>query len=103
MWGHGSTLTSGGYGPFMARFDKTGALTSTFGGSGEVPPEVSPNFYASFELLPDGGVLVANWQGHGEGNGEKGRQLVEFDAQGEYRDSWSDPARISSLQGILLV
>lgn len=97
------TLVSGGYGPFFAVFTPSGTLERTFGGVDEVPTEVSPNFYASFELLPDGSLVVANWQGHGPDHGAQGRQLVEFDAQGRYVDSWSDPQRISSLQGILLV
>jgi hypothetical protein len=99
----GTTLVSGGYGAFMARFDTTGRLTATFGGRGSVAEGVQPFFYASFQILPDGGVLVANWQGHGPDNGSKGRQLLEFDAGGALRASWSDPQRISSLQGILLL
>lgn len=98
----GTTLVSGGYGPFFAVFDKAGTLVRTFGGKGLVPDEVSPNFYASFELLGDGGILVANWQGHGPDNGAKGRQLIEFGPGGEYRSSWSSLG-ISSLQGILVL
>lgn len=99
----GSTLVSGGYGPFFALFGPAGNLLRTFGGVELVPAEVSPNFYASFEVLGDGGLLVANWQGHGPDNGAKGRQLVEFGADGVYRGSWSDPERISSLQGLLVL
>ncbi len=99
----GRSLVSGGYGAFLALFDRDGNCIQTFGGRGQVPEEVSPNFYASFELLPDGGILAANWQGHGPDNGGKGRQLVEFASDGTYRGSWSDPQRISSLQGILLL
>jgi len=99
----GTTLVSGGYGPFFAVFDRSGGLVRTFGGKGQVPDEVSPNFYASFELLGDGGLLVANWQGHGPDNGAKGRQLLEFGPEGGFRAAWSDPTRISSLQGILVL
>jgi len=99
----GTTLVSGGYGPFLALFDREGTLTKTFGGRDRVPAEVSPNFYASFEILSDGGILVANWQGHGAANGAKGRQLVEFSPDGTLRGSWSDAERISSLQGILVL
>jgi len=99
----GSTLVSGGYGAFMARFDAEGKLIQTFGGKGQVPDEVSPHFYASFEMLPDGRILAVNWQGHGPGQGHQGRQLVEFAADGTYLGSWSNPQRISSLQGLLLL
>lgn len=99
----GTTLVSGGYGPFFAVFNRQGALVRTFGGKGEVPAEVAPNFYASFVFTEDAGVLVANWQGHGPDHGAQGRQLVEFGPDGAYRGSWSDPGRISSLQGLLLL
>ncbi|MGL1890055.1 MAG: hypothetical protein OCD02_00440 [Spirochaetaceae bacterium] len=99
----GTTLLSAGYGAFMANFDYQGNLENTFGSKKDVPEIVSPFFYAAFEILPNGGVLVANWQGHGKDNGNKGRQLVEFDTNGKYVGSWSNSSRISSLQGILLL
>jgi hypothetical protein len=99
----GTTLVSAGQGAFMARFDRRGNLASTFGAAGTVPDEVSPFFYATFQVLPDGRVIVANWQGHGPENGAKGRQLLEFSAAGKLLDSWSDPHKISSLQGVLVL
>ena len=68
-----------------------------------MPDEVSPFFYATFQVLDDGRVMVANWQGHGPENGHKGRQLLEFSAAGKLLNSWSDPHKISSLQGILIL
>jgi hypothetical protein len=97
----GGTLVSAGYGGFMARFDPQGRLSGTFGGAGQVPDEVAPFFYATFHVLANGHILVANWQGHGPDNGHKGRQLLEFHADGSLLGSWSDPDKISSLQGIL--
>lgn len=99
----GATLVSAGYGGFMARFDADGRLAGTFGGKGQVPDEVAPFFYATFAVLENGHILVANWQGHGPDNGRQGRQLLEFDGGGNLLGSWSDPAKISSLQGILPV
>jgi hypothetical protein len=99
----GGTLVSAGYGAFMARFDASGACVQRFGATGSVPEEVAPFFYASYERLPDGRLLVANWQGHGPDNGHKGRQLLEFNAEGQLQRSWTWPNHISSLQGLLLV
>lgn len=99
----GSTLVSAGYGAFMARFNPQGQLIGTFGRATEVPAEVAPFFYATFQVLEDGRILVANWQGHGEDNGAKGRQLLEFSASGVLLGSWSDAEKISSLQGLLIV
>jgi hypothetical protein len=97
-----STLVSAGYGAFMAWFDASGRLDRVFGGASEVPAEVQPFFYAMFEPLKDGSLLVANWQGHGPDNGAKGRQLLHFAPGGGYLDSCSFPG-VSSLQGILVL
>lgn len=99
----GSTLVSAGYGAFMALFDEGGALVQRFGGAAELPPRIAPFFYATFQHIPGGGLLVANWQGHGPDNGHKGAQLLEFDAERRLVATWSAPGRISSLQGILTV
>ncbi|MEO7494405.1 MAG: hypothetical protein ABIT83_21915 [Massilia sp.] len=99
----GSTLVSAGYGAFMAEFDAEGECVRRFGAADEVAPAIAPFFYASFEQLANGRLLVANWQGHGPDNGAKGCQLLEFDEAGQVVGSWSAGERISSLQGILLV
>lgn len=99
----GRTLVSAGYGGFMALFDQNAKLAQRFGGADQLPAPVAPFFYASFQRLGDGGLLVANWQGHGPDNGHKGAQLLKFDANGRLVDTWSAPERISSLQGILPV
>lgn len=99
----GTTLVSAGYGAFMARFDATGALVQTFGRKEGLPAEVEPFFYATFRRRADGTLLVVNWQGHGPDNGTKGRQLLEFAADGTFLGSWSSPGHISSLQGLLLL
>lgn len=98
-----SILVSAGYGSFMAKFSKDGKLLSTFGRASDLPPEIVPNFYASFCLVPDGSILLANWQGHGEDNGNKGRQLIQFSSDGSYLNSWSFPEVISSFQGLLIL
>jgi hypothetical protein len=99
----GRTIVSSGYGAFMAVFSKTGKLVKRFGEKKKLPPEINPNFYASFQIAQDGNILVANWQGHGPDNGEKGRQLLCFSSEGDYLKSWSFPDKISSLQGLLLL
>lgn len=99
----GGTLVSAGYGAFMARFAPDGSLEQIFGRAADLPPEIAPFFYASFQLRPNGMLLVANWQGHGPDNGGKGRQLLEFAPDGQLVGSWSSPAHLSSLQGLLVL
>lgn len=100
---NGNLLVSAGYGAFMAELDPAGEIVRKFGGKDQVPAEANPFFYAMFQLLPDGNVVVVNWQGHGEGLGESGIQLLEFNPAGAIVWQWSDSTRISSLQGVLVL
>ncbi|MEO8615018.1 MAG: hypothetical protein ABI600_07755 [Luteolibacter sp.] len=100
---NGNLLVSAGYGAFMVEIDPDGKTIRKFGGKEQVPAEVNPFFYAMFQLLPDNHIVLANWQGHGEGFGASGIQLLEFDPAGAIVWKWSDPTRISSLQGVLVI
>jgi hypothetical protein len=100
---NGNLIVSAGYGAFMVELDSAGEIVRKFGGRDQVPAEVNPFFYAMFQLLPNGHIVLANWQGHGEGFGESGIQLLELDAAGEIVWHWSDSRRISSLQGVLVL
>lgn len=99
----GNLLVSAGYGAFMVELDPAGGVVRKFGGKDQVPAEVNPFFYAMFQPLPNGNVVVANWQGHGEGFGGSGIQLLEFDPAGAIVWQWSEAAKISSLQGVLVL
>ncbi len=100
---NGHTLASAGYGAFMAELDGHGEVVRRFGAKGATPAAVNPNFYATFQVLPNSHVVVANWQGHGPGHGTSGVQLLEFDPAGQIVWQWSDAKIISSLQGILVL
>lgn len=99
----GNLLVSAGYGAFMVELDSKGNVVRRFGDKDQLPAAVNPFFYAMFQLLPNGHVVLANWQGHGEGFGGSGVQLLEFDAGGSLVWQWSDSARISSIQGVLVL
>jgi hypothetical protein len=100
---NGNLIVSAGYGAFMVELDPAGKIVRKFGGKDEVPGTVNPFFYAMFQLLPNGHIVLANWQGHGEGFGESGIQLLELDTTGNIVWHWSDSSRISSLQGVLVL
>jgi hypothetical protein len=99
----GNLLVSAGYGAFLVELDPAGKIVRKFGGRESVPVAVNPFFYAMFQLLPDGHIVMANWQGHGEGHGAKGIQLLEFNPRGEIVWQWSQAEIISSLQGIVVL
>jgi hypothetical protein len=99
----GNLLVTAGYGAFVVELDPNGKVLRKFGGKESVPERVRPFFYAMFQLLPNGNVVLANWQGHGPGFGRSGVQLLEFDPGGGLVWSWSKPDLISSLQGVLVL
>ncbi|WP_207426690.1 hypothetical protein [Pedobacter sp. SYSU D00535] len=96
--GKGKIVVSAGYAGNFQIFDKEGKALTTFTG----PENVNPNFFSGYQILKNGNYLVTNWQGHGPNYGKSGHQLLEFTPQGELVWSWKqDPAKYSSLQGVL--
>jgi hypothetical protein len=96
-------IASAGYGAFMVELDQDGKVVRKWGAKGQVPDEVISNFAAMFQLLPNGNVVLANWQGHGPGHGNSGVQLLEYDRDGKIVWQWSKSDMISSLQGVLVL
>ena len=100
---NGDTIMSAGYGHFMVEVDKNDKIVRLWGDTDQVAPEIKPNFYALFQILPNKDIVVANWQGHGKGHGESGRQLLEFGPDNKIVWTWSDAPKISSIQGVLVL
>jgi hypothetical protein len=100
---NGNLIMTAGYGAFVVELDPGGMIVRKFGGKDQVPEPVRPFFYAMFQLLPNGNLVLANWQGHGPGFGHSGVQLLEFNGAGEIVWSWSKAELISSLQGVLVL
>jgi hypothetical protein len=100
---NGNLMVTAGYGAFVVELDAGGKIVRQFGGKDCVPERVRPFFYAMFQLLPGGNIVLANWQGHGSGFGASGVQLLEFNPAGEIVWSWSKAELISSLQGVLVL
>ncbi|MCU0771111.1 MAG: arylsulfotransferase family protein [Verrucomicrobia bacterium] len=96
-------LVSAGYGAFAVELDARGNVLRKIGGKEQLPESVRPYFFALFQLLPNGHLVLANWQGHGPGLGHSGVQLLEFDPAGELVWTWSQAELISSLQGVLVL
>jgi hypothetical protein len=97
---NGKTILSSGYNANLQVFDSKGKLTDTING----PAEVNPIFYAGFQILANGNYVVTNWQGHGPKFGDTGIQLLEYTPAGKLVWSWKqDPAKYSSLQGVIVL
>ena len=100
---NGNTLASAGYGAFLVELGARGEIVRRIGAKSEALAFANPNFYATFHLLANEHIVVANWQGHGTGHGASGVQLLEFDQKGGVVWQWSDASRISSLQGVMVL
>jgi hypothetical protein len=100
---NGNLMVTAGYGAFVVELSSDGKIIRQFGGKDQVPEKVRPFFYAMFQLLTNGNLVLANWQGHGPGFGRSGVQLLEFNPAGEIVWSWSKADLISSLQGVLVL
>lgn len=97
---NGHTIVSSGYSKNLQIFGTDGKLVDTITG----PAEVHPHFYSGFQVLNNGNYVVANWQGHGPKFGASGTQVLEYAAKGKLVWYWKqDPAKFSSLQGIIVL
>lgn len=107
----GTTLISTGYGAELVRTDRQGKILRRFPDKTEKERNATfwknakPNFFAGFQILDNGNIVVANWQGHGNGYGTSGYQLLEFDSSLTTTVSYwkQDAAMVSSLHGVLVL
>jgi hypothetical protein len=99
---NGNVFVAAGYGAFLAEVNASGAIVREIGAAPQ-PAGVNPYFYGMSQIMPNGDVVVANWEGHGAGHGNAGIALLEFNASGTIVWQWNKPAIISSLQGVLVL
>jgi outer membrane protein assembly factor BamB len=96
----GETVVATGFAGSLQFFNSKGELVKKIGGQ----TEVSPHFFAGFQILSNGNYVVTNWQGHGPAFGDKGIQLLEFNVNGDLVWSYKqDPSKFSSLQGVIVL
>jgi hypothetical protein len=100
---NGRTLASAGYGAFLVELNADGSVARKFAEKEALPPALNARFYATFQLLPNGHIVIANWQGHGPGHGASGVQLFELDPTDAVVWQWSEAPLISSLQAVLVL
>jgi hypothetical protein len=114
-WGHiweallmsdGNVLVSTFYGASLDVVDKTTHTVTRRYGTRQMPDAATlkPNVFADVQILPNGNLITANWQGAGAGNGTMGIQVIEFDPSGAV--AWfykQDPNIFSSIQGVMVI
>lgn len=84
----GRLLLSGGYSKGLYTFDAEGKLLKDT--VLEQPEGLSNYFYAGFQILKNGHVVMANWTGHNEKDFKPGWKAVELDKDHKVVWSWNE-------------
>lgn len=85
----GNTWLSGGYSQAVVELSPENRVIRSF--TAVQPPGFENNYYSGFQVLGNGHLVQANWNGHNDGDYKPGLQLFEFDAQGNTVWSWMAP------------
>lgn len=98
-------VTSGYGSAILVIEPTTNKVLTTIGGKGQPDAAtIVPNFYAGFQVLPNGHFVVTNWEGHGGGNGGTGVQLLEYEPSGQLVWTWKQDSKlVSSLHGVIVL
>lgn len=85
----GKLLVSGGYSKGLFTFDAEGKLLKDI--VLQQPEGLSNYFYAGFQILKNGHLVMANWTGHSEKDFKPGWKAVELDADDRVVWTWNEP------------
>lgn len=98
---NGNVLVATGHGANLTILDTAGKVVKTYGGTNQPQvAEVKPNFYAMFQVLKNGHIVVSNWHPTDPGNCV---QVLEYDTSGQMVWSFKDPTRITAIHGVLVI
>ena len=100
--GNGETVVSCGYAANLQFFDAEGEFVRKITAG---TMDARPFFFAGFQILDTGNIVLTNWQDHGAGHGDSGLQVLEYEADdGDLVWYWEqDPSYISSLQAVIVL
>ncbi|MBT3378191.1 MAG: hypothetical protein HN406_21470, partial [Lentisphaerae bacterium] len=99
---NGNTMLASGYGAFIVEIAPDGEWVRTLG---RAPGQKvkSPKFFADFQILANGNVVIANWMGHKREDSRKGQQIVEYTPEGQIAWTWHNPDLAGCIHGLLLL
>jgi hypothetical protein len=104
-------MVSTGYAATLLRVDMARKeVVQTIGGKSQSGPDdvdrpLSPFFFSGFQILGNGDILTANWQGHGPDHNGQGYQLLQYDREGRLVwcfDQTTQPA-VSSVNNVIAI
>jgi hypothetical protein len=84
----GKLVLSGGYSKGLYMFDGEGKLLKDT--VLQQPEGLNNYFYAGFQILKNGNLVMANWTGHSEKDFKPGWKAVELDAEHKVVWTWNE-------------
>lgn len=99
---NGQMLVTAGYGGFIAFVDKDDNVIKKFGQDAKDQGETL-GFFADFQVLRNGNIVITNWHGHGRKDSNKGAHLLEFDKKGKLVWKWHEPEKAGCLHGVIVI
>lgn len=97
----GVWATSGGP-TTVIEFDQQGQILRQLGGR-NAHPNTTLDFFSGFKLLPNGNVVVANWQGYVGNPVDSTPHLVEFSPENELVWRWGNQTTARQITNVLVV
>jgi hypothetical protein len=85
----GNVVVSGGYARRLFFFTRDGELLHRV--TMPQPPGKRDHYYAGFQILPNGNVVLSQWTGYSEKDQRPGLKLTEFDNDLKPVWTWDDP------------
>ncbi|MCX7009656.1 MAG: hypothetical protein NTY53_20825, partial [Kiritimatiellaeota bacterium] len=98
----GHWLAATGYGFAIVEIDREGKVVRQWGGA-PAPAGLWLHFFAGFQVLKNGNLVVCNWTGHGAEDSTKAPQLLEYAPDGKLVGQWHDAKMAGSLHGIIVL
>jgi hypothetical protein len=98
----GSYLLSGGFAHILFDLAPDGKLRREYTVK-DAPKGVEFLFYAGFQVLKNGNLVVCNWTGHGPQDSTKGWQLVEFAPDGTLVWHYHSPERAGTALNVIVL
>ncbi len=95
----GNTLATTGGACTVVELDAEGKIVSTVGGK-KAHPRARLLWFSGMDRLPNGNVVVANWNGHG--NVGKGPDIVEFSPKNKLTWQW-ESKEAKSITNVLVL
>jgi len=101
LGGDGVWATSGGPSTVI-EFDAQGQIARQIGGRA-AHPNVTFDFFSGFKLLPNGNVVVANWQGYVANPTDSTPHLVEFSPDNQLVWRWGNQTLARQITNVLVL